>query len=364
MESLRIGLIAPPWFAVPPTGYGGIEWVVSNLAEGLVRGGHQVTLFASGGSRTRARLVTTYPEPPSRDLGDAFVESPALIDAYSRWRDFDVIHDHTMLGLIAGANLPVPVVHTVHGQVLPKLYHFYEHVAGRVHLVAISHSQAAMLPPSCRQTVIHNGIALERFPFKRKPGGDYLLFVGRMSPEKGILPAIEIARRCDMPLLVLAKINEKPEHDYFEALVRPALREVRHEVFLQTSHEQKVAAYQDAMGTLFPICWPEPFGLVMTESMACGTPVIAFPRGSAPEVIDDGRTGFLCEGVEEAVAAVGRLGEIRREDCRHRVAVHFSADRNVRRHELLYQSMLQGELRPVEAAELRHGIVAAQAPAC
>ena len=342
MDSLRIGLIAPPWFSVPPSGYGGVEWVVSVLADGLVARGHDVTLFASGGSQTTARLVSTYDEPPSAQLGDVYTEMPALLDAYAHWREFDVIHDHTILGLIAGANLPAPVVHTVHGQVLPSIHRLYEHTAGRVQLVAISQHQASTLPPACATTVIHNGVDLGRFPFAAESRGDYLLFVGRASPEKGIVAAIEIARRCDMPLVILAKVNEAPEQAYFEAVVKPALRGIRHEIFLNASHDMKIRAFQEAFATLFPIAWPEPFGLVMIESMACGTPVIAFRDGSVPEVIDDGRTGFVCDNVDEAVRAIERVPLLNRSDCRARVEARFSAERNVDAHERLYRQVAAG----------------------
>lgn len=344
---MRIGMIAPPWFAVPPAGYGGIEWVVSNLAERLVERGHQVTLFASGGSRTAGRLVSSFDTPPSAELGDPYVESIALLDAYAHWQEFDVIHDHTMLGLIAGASLPIPVVHTVHGQVLPKFYHFYEHLAARVHLVAISHNQASTLPPECAPRVIHNGIDTGCFTFGEGRGG-YLLFVGRMSPEKGIVQAIEIARQAGKRLVVIAKINEPPEREYFEREVRPLLQKpgLVVEFHEQTSHDEKVAAYQGALATLFPINWPEPFGLVMAESMACGTPVIAFRNGSVPEVIDDGHTGFICSTVEEAVAAAARVHELDRGACRERVLLHFSADRNAQQHEELYSEICAARLAP------------------
>jgi len=343
MDSLRIGLVAPPWFAVPPTGYGGIEWVVSNLAEGLIARGHEVTLFASGGSQTSAELVTTYAVPPSAELGDAYVEAPALIDAYQRWREFDVIHDHTLLGLVAGACLPAAVVHTVHGEVTPKLHRIYEHVGDRVQFVTVSNNQAATMPAECPVTVIHNGVNLARFPFADRGRGGYLLFVGRMSPEKGILQAIEIARRSGIRLRIMAKVNEPPEKEYFESTVKPALRGVDHELVFAATHDEKVAAYQDALATLFPIAWPEPFGLVMTESMACGTPVIAFRHGSVPEVIADGETGFICEDVAEAVRAVDRVGLIDRRRCRQRVEDHFSAERNVENHERLYRRVAEGD---------------------
>lgn len=342
MKRLRIGLVAPPWFAVPPRGYGGIEWVVSSLADGLAERGHEVTLFASGGSRTTARLVSTYAEPPSAALGDPFVEAPALFDAYANPGQFDLVHDHTILGLIAAATLSIPAVHTVHGLVTPKLARLYEHVAGRIHIVAISRDQASSLPAACAPTVIHNGVSLDRFPLGTGERGDWLLFVGRMSPDKGILEAIEIARRADLPLRVIAKVNEPEERAYFRDHVAPALETIRHELHLAATHDEKVAAYQSARATLFPIRWREPFGLVMAESMACGTPVIAFRDGAAPEVIADGITGFVRESVEEAVEALRDVDEIDPNRCRARVAERFSAEANVARHEALYLKLLGG----------------------
>ncbi len=338
MGSLRIALVAPPWFAVPPTGYGGIEWVVSLLAEGLVERGHDVTLFASGGSKTRAKLVSAYETPPSEELGDALAECVAVTDAYSHWREFDIIHDHTLLGLAAASAVDVarvPVVHTVHGQVDARSARLYRKVASRVEFVAISRSQQATLPSECSSRVIHNGIDTALFPMRAEPG-EYLLFVGRMNADKGILQAIEIAKQSGRQLMILAKINEASERAYYETVVRPALAGVRAEFHEQAPHEMKVAAYQHAFATLFPILWPEPFGLVMAESMACGTPVIAFRRGSVPEVVADGKTGFICDSVEEAVEALERVPSLDRRDCRRHVEEHFSARLNVDRHEALY----------------------------
>lgn len=356
--TLRIGIVAPPWFAVPPVGYGGVEWVVSYLADGLVERGHDVTLFASGGSRTKARLVTVYDDPPSAALGDGIVEAAHVAHAYALERSFDIIHDHTILGLLAARSCAVPVVHTVHGEVTPLVARVYRELAPALHFVAISNNQAATLPPGCRHTTVYNGIDTSLFPFRAQPG-EYLLFVGRMNAEKGILPAIEIARRTGRPLLVLAKVNEAPEKEFFEAMVRPALRGVDAEVRLQVTHEEKARAYGEAYATLFPIGWPEPFGLVMVESMAAGTPVIAFRNGSVPEVVKDGVTGFVCETVEEAVAAVGRVDEIDRGACRRHVEEHFSARVNVEQHERLFLS-LAGETRPTNRSL---GVLAALQPA-
>ncbi len=337
--ALRIGLIAPPWFAVPPTGYGGVEWVVSNLAEGLVARGHEVTLFASGGSVTDARLVSTYARPPSAQIGDWMVEAPAILDAYERWSEFDIIHDHSLLGLLMAFGVPVPAVHTVHGAMIPAVRPIYERLGGRVHMVAVSHHQRSTFPAELSATVIHNAVDATRYPMGEGDGG-YLLFVGRMCPEKGILDAIEIARRSDMRLMVLAKINEAPEEEYFETVVRPALDGLRWDFLEQPPHEVKARAYAEAYATLFPIAWPEPFGLVMVESMAAGTPVIAYRCGAVPEVVVDGVNGFICENVDEAVEAVTRVPEIARAACRQYVVDHFAVEKSVLAHEALYRQLL------------------------
>ncbi len=341
LNPLRIALIAPPWFAVPPTGYGGIELVVSYLADGLADRGHDVTLFAAGGSRTSAQLVETYREPPSELIGDPVVEAAHLVEAYDRWREYDIIHDHTMVGLIAGSVLPTPVVHTVHGQILDRFVPFYRAVGSRVSLVCISGHQRSTLPAGIDATVIHNGVNCADYPF-RGERGDYLLFVGRMCPEKGVLAAIEIARRTGIRLVLIAKVNEPAERAYFEQQVRPALAGVESTLHFQPPQELKAEAYRGALATLFPIDWPEPFGLVMAESMAAGTPVIAFRRGSVPEVIADGVTGFVCDGIEDAVAAVQRVGTLDRRACRDRAMSLFDASRCVASHEQLYLDILKG----------------------
>lgn len=342
MERMRIGLIAPPWFAVPPTGYGGIELVVSYLADGLVERGHDVTLFAAGGSRTTARLECSFAEPPSAKLGNVIVEAEHLVHAYSRWQDFDIIHDHTLVGMIAASSVPTPTVHTIHGPVIPEVAGVYQRAAGNVHLVAISEHQRSTLPGGVDATVIHNGIRPGEFPFSASHG-EYLLFVGRINPETGVVQAIEIARRAGMPLVIVCKINEQPEREYWEQCVKPLLGGVDVEVREQPPQEEKLRYYRDAYATLFPIQWPEPFGLVMVESLATGTPVIAFRNGSVPEVIEDGRTGFIVDDVDGAVAALDRVPGIDRRACRDRIELLFSDALNVIRHEDLYRRILGGD---------------------
>ena len=337
---LRIAVVAPPWFAVPPPGYGGIERVVAYLVEGLCAAGHEVTLFASGGSRTSARLVSTYPEPPSKQLGDAAVEMAHTVHAFRMARRFDIIHDHTFLGLASGVLCSTPVVHTIHGLVTPELRRLYQAVSPPINLVTISEHQRSTLPTGVAARTIHNAIPLGEVPFGAV-AKDYLLFVGRMNPDKGVLDAIEIARRSNHPLVIVAKVNEPPEQRYFDEQVKPALEGLDAEVFLQPPEDVKWRLYREAKATLFPIRWPEPFGLVMIESMASGTPVIAFRDGSVPEVIRDGETGYICDSVAGAVEAVGRVHRLSRAACRAHVAACFSAEAAVARHEDLYRAILE-----------------------
>ena len=344
--SLRIALIAPPWFAVPPTGYGGVEWVVSNLAEGLVARGHHVTLFASGGSQTGARLISTYARPPSEQIGDWMVEAPAALDAYERWTEFDIIHDHSLLGLLLASIVPAPAVHTVHGAMGAEVRPIYERLAGRLHTIAVSNHQRTTFPKGLEATVIHNTVDANLYPMGEGLG-DYLLFVGRMCPEKGVLDAIHIARQTGKRLMILAKLNEAQEKASFEAAVRPALEGLPCDFLEQPSHAVKARAYADAYATLFPIAWPEPFGLVMIESMAAGTPVIAYRCGAAPEVVVDGKNGFLCDNVEEAAAAVERVPLIDRATCRQHVLDHFGVEDSVIAHEALYRKLVTRPDAPV-----------------
>jgi glycosyltransferase involved in cell wall biosynthesis len=336
---LRIALIAPPWLPVPPTGYGGIEWVVSLLAEGLVRQGHSVTLFASGGSETSAHLISEFERAPYDAMGNPAIEAVHALMAYRRWREFDLIHDHTLLGLLAGAQLPVPVIHTVHGPVTDPVARFYARLGQSVRFINISKHQQSTMPRECATNVIYNATDATRYLFG-EPSGEYLLFVGRMSPEKGIVDAIEIARRVGRPLRILAKINEPAERAYFRDWVAPALGSLEHQLVEETSHDEKAEVYRNAHATLFPINWDEPFGLVMTESMAAGTPVIGFRRGSVPEIIEHGRTGFICDSVDEAVDAVRAVHSLDRRACRERVERLFSVDLNIRRHEELYRTTI------------------------
>ena len=325
---LRIAQIAPVWLPVPPPGYGGIERVVSVLTEALVERGHDVTLFAVGESRTGAELVTTMPVGPHPDDPNGALDDVRhSLSAYLRASEFDVIHDHSRLGAALGAAggsaLP-PVIHTVHNGLTPAVGRLMAALEDRVELVAISRSQADRMAGLRCAAVVHNGIDVHAHPF-RAAKGEYLAFVGRVSPEKGTADALRIAHRAGMPIRMAVKRVEKAEWDYWNEVVAPLLGP-DDEVLEQPPEALKLDLLAGARATLFPISWPEPFGLVMAESMACGTPVIARPVGAAPEVVEHGVTGFLFDTVAEMAAAVADVGQLSPAACRERVEQRFSAD--------------------------------------
>lgn len=341
---MRIAQLAPCWITVPPKGYGGIELVVAHLADGLSERGHDVTLFASGGSKTKGKLVSYYDTPPGtvRLATRPFDELPHVLHAYSYAREFDIFHDHTFpLGASIGAHLTPPpkVVHTIHGPMEDEqMRELYEFVGKSLHLVAISNYQRNGAPHLNYAGTVYNGIDVGSYKF-RESKQDYLLFLGRMSPQKGAHVAAECARRLGMRLIMATKMAEPQEKEYFEAEVRPRLTE-RVELLGEISFEEKVDLYANAFCTLMPIQWPEPFGLVMTESMACGTPVVAFRNGSVPEIIEDGVNGFIAEDLDGFVQAVGRTDEIRPSECRRVVEEKFSVPAMIDGYEAAFEKAL------------------------
>jgi len=334
---LKIAQIAPPWIAVPPPGYGGIEWVVALLADELAARGHDVTLFASGGSITKAKLSSFFdPAPGPTKIGDTYLEVIHAFNAYEHAGEFDVIHDHSgMAGLAIAARAGIRVFHTVHGPLVPEALRWYRMVSGRVDFVAISDSQKKPGPDLSWAGRVYNGIPVERYPF-RTDKDDFLLFVGRVNREKGPEVAVEIARRAGARLVMAVAIKEKFEQEYWDVNVAPILTG-KEEILGEITVDEKAELMARARAVLFPIQWEEPFGLVMAEANACGTPVIAFPRGAAPEVIADGETGFLCTDVDEAVAAIPRIDEIDPYACRARVEKMFSAQSMTSGYEELFE---------------------------
>lgn len=340
---MRILQLAPPWFTVPPVRYGGTELVISGLADQLVADGHDVTLLASGGSSTRAELRTVYPTPPSERLGDATVELPHVLAGYQDRHGFDVIHDHTVVGVGVGALLDgPPILHTVHGAWTPALCRLYAAVADRVALVAISHDHAAHAPSGLPLAgVVHNGIDAARYPFEARSRG-HLAWVGRAGADKGADLAVAVAARLGLPLHMAMKLNEPDEHRWWDEVMIPLLENTDTTVIHNATHAQKLAILQGAVALLFPIRWDEPFGLTMIEGGACGTPVAAFGRGAVPEVVDHGRTGWVLppDDVEAMCAAVEGAEAIDRATCRAHVERHFATARMARGYERLYASLV------------------------
>jgi glycosyltransferase involved in cell wall biosynthesis len=331
-DSLRVAIIAPCWFAVPPQGYGGIERVVALLADGLADRGHDVTLFASGGSHTRGHLVSPHPEPPAPRIGQS---NPALEHALAcivRADEFDVVNDHSgaLAAALLGLALPTPGCHTVHGPLTGedgRIYHQIATANPAVRLISLSLSQrtpAADLPwlANCP-----NALDLDRYtPGESK--GEYVLFLGRMASEKGPARAIRAARELGLEIKLAGKLQDPEEIAHFEAEVRPLLGSGV-EYLGEVSLDDKVALLQQARATLFPISWPEPFGLVMIESMACGTPVVATRHGAVPEVIEDGVGAVIVDDEHDLVAGLERALALSPADARDVAVRRFSSARMV-----------------------------------
>jgi glycosyltransferase involved in cell wall biosynthesis len=339
---MKIAVLAPVWFAVPPTGYGGIEWVVSLLADGLVEQGHDVTLFASGDSRTKAKLAAVYPVAPSRQIGRTFWELHHALSCFERASDFDIINDHTgLLGAALGGTTATPLVHTVHGPLDDESGAMYEQigrVAPEVGLISISMNQRK--PKTDLNWIANCPNALDFSVYPCKPHrGDYLLFLGRMSPDKGAHRAVAVAMQAGLPLKLAGKLQETKEREYFHELVEPHLVDGI-EYLGEVTHGEKVELLQNARATLFPIEWEEPFGLVMIESMACGTPVIATRWGAVPEVIEHGRSGIIVDDYRQMAAALDDADELDPNELRRYVEEEFSPERMVGDYVRAYETAL------------------------
>jgi glycosyltransferase involved in cell wall biosynthesis len=338
---MRIAHVAPLYERVPPMLYGGTERVVSHLVEEQVRRGHEVTLFASGDSRTRAALVSSIPRALRLDLDVSDPLAPHLIElaqVFERAADFDLIHSHIdYLAFPFCRFVSTPTIHTLHGRLdMPHVRMVLRHF-DEVSLVSISDAQRRPvddLDVTWAGTV-HHGLPLEAYPVGSGRGG-YLAFLGRISPEKRPDVAIAIAKRAGIPLKIAAKVDPV-DRSYFERDVAPLLDDSLVEFLGEIGEGDKARFLGDAVGLLFPIDWPEPFGLVMIESLACGTPVIARPCGSVPEVITPGRTGFLADSVDEFAEAIHHLDRIDRAACRREAETRFSVARMVDDYEAVYE---------------------------
>jgi glycosyltransferase involved in cell wall biosynthesis len=338
--SLKIGLVAPPWLPVPPPSYGGTESVLDRLARGLGKAGHDVVLFGTDDSYVKGvSTVSSGAAASPEQIGNVVIEIGHVADAYEALSDCDVIHDHTIAGpmwaLAVGRRR---VTTTCHGPLSGRLADVYRAYSRRLPVIAISHDQARRAPDIKITRVIHHGVDPERFPAGAGDGG-YLLFLGRMTEDKGPHRAIEVARAAGMPLKLAAKMREPTEREFFAAHVEPLLG--GDICYLgEVGCEEKLELLANARALLNPIRWPEPFGLVMIQAMACGTPVIACPEGAAPEIVDHGTTGFLARDIPSLVEAVGQVDELDRQACRDAVAKRFSTARMVADHLELYEEMM------------------------
>ncbi|CAN3128613.1 glycosyltransferase family 4 protein [Mycobacterium sp. smrl_JER01] len=338
-ESLKVGLLAPPWAAVPPPNYGGTESVVCQLAQGLIAAGHEVLLYATGDSTAPVPIAYGMATAEWDRVGRGEVELPHVMGGYESLAGCDIIHDHTLLGpawaLASGYDR---VVTTCHGPFSGELRAIYRRYGKRLPVVAISRDQAAQAPEITVDRIIHHGLDPDEYP-QGAGNGDYLLFLGRMTPDKGVREAVLAARAAGQRLIIAAKTREPAERAYFDNVIVPLLTDDVHFAG-EVGGDAKLALIGAAKALLNPIQWAEPFGLVMIEAMACGTPVIACPRGAAPEIVDIGSTGYLCSGNDELVAAIHRVEHLNRDACRAAILQRFSTDRMVADHLALYREMV------------------------
>jgi glycosyltransferase involved in cell wall biosynthesis len=343
---VRVALIAPPWYAVPPSGYGGIERVVSLLAEGLRRAGHHVVLFAVEGSSGADEVVALAPREWNGEVSAPYRLETYLLRVHRALRDLDVdvIHDHNeangaMAAALAGHR--APVVSTVHGAILDDLRVFLGECAGAVHLVALSEAQRASAPDAPWVATVPNAVDIVCDDHLDQPRG-YLVQLARISPDKGQHLAIAAARAAGMPLVLAGKIDTGPGmRRYFAEEIEPHL-DGQVSWVRDVGGDRRVELLAGAVAMLFPLQWEEPFGLAMAEAMVCGTPVIAFPRGAAQEVVEDGVTGFLVDGVEAMAAAVHRVHTIDRARCAARARERFAPSRMAAGYARVYQRVCAG----------------------
>jgi glycosyltransferase involved in cell wall biosynthesis len=337
---MRVAMLAPPWIAVPPPGYGGIEQVIALLAAELTERGNNVTLFAAPGTESIAHVLSPLEGPHPGEIEMALYEADHVASAFDRIEEadppFDVLHDHCGFTAFAFADrVNIPVVHTLHGPFTRETTAFYARHGYKAPAVALSRFQAEQAPRELEViAVIGNPIVVDDFEF-RDDKDDYVLWVGRMNPDKGPNRAIDAAREADVPL-VLAGPVQPGQEEFFAQEVEPHIDGDRVR-YIGEVGDEKSELYAGARAFLMPIRWAEPFGLVMTEAMACGTPVIAYLEGSAPEIVIDGETGFVVDGEHEMAEAIGRLGEIDPRRCRESARERFDVATVAEAYERAYE---------------------------
>ncbi|MBO0695171.1 MAG: glycosyltransferase family 4 protein [Verrucomicrobia bacterium] len=339
---MRIAQVAPLYESVPPKYYGGTERVVSYLTEELVRQGHEVTLFATGDSMTRARLIA----PCRRSLRldkqciDQLAHHIVMLErVFQQAPEFDIVHFHVdYLHFSMSRRQQITHVTTLHGRLdIPDLFPLYREFQD-MPVISISNVQRAPLPWANWRATIYHGLPADLYRFREHPGS-YLAFLGRISPEKRVDRAIEIAKRVQIPLKIAAKVD-RVDKRYFKTTIEPLLRNSLVEFVGEIGDTEKDEFLGNAYALLLPIDWPEPFGLVMIEAIACGTPVIAYCGGAVPEIMEEGRTGFIVEGLEGAVEAARRIPKLSRKRCREVFEQRFTATRMAHDYVRVYERLV------------------------
>lgn len=337
---MRIGILAPLWFEIPPKAYGGIEWICYWLVEGLVDAGHEVTLIGAGDDHTRARFVRTYDEPPTPRLGESLPEvvHAAVAARALEGLDLDIVHDHTLAGPLTAAGRACPTVVTAHGPMKGEFRTYFGSLGRNVSLVAISEAQRRHAPDLPWVATVHNAIPVDEYPFVADKE-DFVIFLGRMNPEKGVHLAVDAAREAGFPIVLAGKCNEPLEKAYFEEEIRPRLGPGVEWVG-QADVPRKKELLSKARCLVFPIQWEEPFGIVMVEAMACGTPVVALDGGSVPEIVIDGVTGYVLDKSSDLPEAIVKSETIDPRACRDRAARDFDVTTMVSGYEAVYETVL------------------------
>jgi len=337
---VRIAIVAPPYYELPPRSYGGVELICHILAEGLVDRGHDVTLVGAGNRQTRANFVPTFPQPQPEGGSNAIrVEllNSARASRSIAEREIDIVHDHTRLGPLMAAGRSTPTVVTVHGPVAGpwSCLEELEATANWIRPVAVSATQRNCAPHLAWAATIHNGINLQRYPL-RKDKEDFVLYLGRINPDKGVHLAVAAARAAGRHLVIAGSWTIPEEAEYFESSIRPALGP-NVEWTGWVEFDDKVDLLGRAACLLFPCQWDEPFGLVAIEAMACGTPVVTLRNGATPELVSHGLTGVVCDSPDCLPGAITGTEYIEPLDCRAHVAANFTAERMVERYEEVYE---------------------------